>query len=169
MKLGKGAGDHQEPLSRVGSYLHQNQHKCQNLRGVVRICCIELISFIQSLISFIRLLFSFAPTLVSFVRRLFSFAQTAADIDSWLLWIGGGGAWSWVWACGLVGGRGEGTGRGTGTPHLYLVILDLSSSWKAALLNSCRLDGLASVWVRPRLSCSGSSSGQVGDSCGYWI
>ena len=25
--------------------------------------------------------------------------------------------------------------------HLYLFILDLSSSWKAALLNSCRLDG----------------------------
>jgi len=118
---------------------------------VARICCIELISFIQSLISFIRtsfsfirLLFSLTPTLVSFLRRLFSFMQTAADIDSWLLWIGGGGAWSWVWVCGLVGGRGEGTGRGTGTPHLYLFILDLSSSWKAALLNSCRLDGLAS-------------------------
>ena len=60
---------------------------------VARTCCIELISFIQSLISFIRLLFSFAPKLVSFIRRLFSFAQTAADIDSWLLWIGGGGAW----------------------------------------------------------------------------
>ena len=27
---------------------------------------------------------------------------------------------------------------------------------------------LLSVWVRPLLSWSGSSSGHVGDSCGYW-
>ena len=80
---------------------------------VARICCIEVISFMQSLISFtwtsfIRLLLvSFLPTLLSFVWRLFSFTQTAADIDSWLLWIGGGGAWrrsrdARRWICGTA-------------------------------------------------------------------